>query len=106
MEIMEANRKIGQEELLAKLDADRKAAQERADAYRAQTQEFMKTLQAYQAKSDPVLPSIQVTGTSHRETAAVIKPTEVHTMACQGMEAHQEEEKPASLDTKPEAAQQ
>jgi hypothetical protein len=27
-------------------------------------------------------------------------------MACQGMEAHQEEEKPASLDTKPEAAQQ
>jgi hypothetical protein len=44
---------------------------------------------------------------SHKEAAAVIEPeTEVNMMACQGMEAHQEEEKPASLDTKPEAAQQ
>jgi hypothetical protein len=40
-----------------------------------------------------------VTGTSHRETTAVIEPVtnEVQTMACQGMEAHQEEEKPASV---------
>jgi hypothetical protein len=47
-----------------------------------------------------------VTETRHKETAAVIEPeNEVEMMACQGMEARQEEEKPASLDTKPEAAQ-
>jgi hypothetical protein len=96
---------------MAKLDADRKAAQEdlmaKMEADRAQMAEFMKTLQAYQAKTDAVLPAIQVTETSRKETATVIEPeTEVKTMASQGMEAHQEEEKPASLDMKPEAAQQ
>jgi hypothetical protein len=50
----------------------------------------------------------QVTETSRKETAAVIKPEteEVETMACQGMEARPEEEKPASADRKPEAAQE
>jgi hypothetical protein len=43
--------------------------------------------------------------TSCKETAAVIEPeTEVKMMACQEMEAHQEEKKPTSLDRKPEAA--
>jgi hypothetical protein len=44
--------------------------------------------------------------TSSKETAAVIEPeTEVKTMACQEMEAYQEEKKPTSQDRKPEAAQ-
>jgi hypothetical protein len=55
-----------------------------------------------------VLPAIQVTETSRKETATVIEPEtdEVETMACQGMEARPEEEKPTSLETKPEATQQ
>jgi hypothetical protein len=98
----EADRKAAQDDLMAKLDAN----QAKADADRVQMQEFMKTLQAYQAKTDAVLPAIQLTQTSRKETTAVIKPNEVETMACQGMEARQIEEKPASLDKKPEAAQQ
>jgi hypothetical protein len=95
----EADRKIDKEE--------RKAAQAKADADRVQTQELMKMMQAYQAKTDAVLPAIQVTETSRKETAAVIKPeTEVKTMACQEMEAHQKEEEPTSADRKPEAAEQ
>jgi hypothetical protein len=48
-----------------------------------------------------------MTETSHKETAAIIEPeNEVETIACQEMEAHQEEEKPASLDRKPEAAEE
>jgi hypothetical protein len=68
----------------------------------------MKTLQAYQAKTDAILPAIQVTETSRKETATVIEPetNELETMACQGMEARQIEEKPDSLVKKPEAAQQ
>jgi hypothetical protein len=99
--------KTGHKELLAKMEANRKPDQEKAEADRARTQEMMNMLQAYQAKTDAVLPAMQVTETSHKETAAVFEPeTEVKTMACQGMEAHQEEEKPASLDMKPEVAQQ
>jgi hypothetical protein len=103
--------KTGHKELLAKMEADRKAAQEdlmaKLDADRAQTQEFMKTLQAYQAKTGAVLLAIQETETSHKETAAVIETeNEVETMACQGMEARPEEEKPTSADRKPEAAEE
>jgi hypothetical protein len=70
-----------------KAEADRKAAHEdlmaKTDAYRVQIQEFMKTLQVYQAKTDAILPAIQV-------TAATFEPEdEVETMACQGMEARQ-----------------
>jgi hypothetical protein len=44
---------------------------------------------------------------SRKETATVVEPeTKVNTMACQETEAHPEEEKPASVDTTPEAAQQ
>jgi hypothetical protein len=93
----EADRKAAHEDLMAKMEADR-----------AQTQELMKMLQAHQAKTDAVVPAMQVTETSRKETAAVIEPEtgEVETMACQGMEARQIEEKPPSLDKKPEAAQQ
>jgi hypothetical protein len=109
---MKADRKADQEEADAnqeKAEADRKLDKEERKAHRAQMQEFMKTLQAYQAKTDVVLPGIQVTETSHRESTAVIKPVteEVETMACQGMEARLiEEGKPASLDKKPEAAEE
>jgi hypothetical protein len=90
------------------MKADRKADQERADADRVQTQELMKMLQAYQTKTDAVLPAMQVTETSRTETATIIEPetNEVETMACQGMEARPEEEKPTSADRKPEAAEE
>jgi hypothetical protein len=49
----------------------------------------------------------QMRNVSRKETAAVIKPkTEVKTMACQEMEARQEERKPTSPDRKPEAAEE
>jgi hypothetical protein len=100
---MEANRKTDNENFLAKMDANRA----KADADRVQTQEFMKTLQAYQAKTKAVLPAIQVTETSRKEPAAAFeRETEVKMMACQEMEARPEEEKPTSADRKPEAAKQ
>jgi hypothetical protein len=44
---------------------------------------------------------------SRKVTAAAFEPqNEVETMACQGMEARPEEEKPTSADRKPEAAKQ
>jgi hypothetical protein len=83
------------------------------EASRRDLKELMKMLQAYQAKTDAVLPAMQLTDTSHRETAAIIEPkTEVKTMAWQEMEVHQEEEEeeeeedPTSADRKPEAAKQ
>jgi hypothetical protein len=45
--------------------------------------------------------------TSHKEMVAVIEPgRNMEIIACQEMEAHPEEEKPASVDRKPEAAEQ
>jgi hypothetical protein len=45
--------------------------------------------------------------TNHKEMVAVTEPgRNVETIACQEMEAHPEEEKPASVDMKPEAAEQ
>jgi hypothetical protein len=107
----EADRKAAQEDLMAKLDPDRKTDKEylmaKLDADRAQMQAFMKMMHAYQAKTDAVLPAMQVTETSRKESAAAFKPeTDVNTMACQGVEARQEEEKPTSTDRKPDAAQQ
>jgi hypothetical protein len=89
-----------------KAEADRKIDKEEGKADRAQTQQMMKMLQAYQAKTDAILPAIQMTQTRHKETAAVIEPeNEVETMACQGMETRPEEEEPTSPDRKPEAAE-
>jgi hypothetical protein len=103
----DADRKTGHKELLAKMEADRKIDKEERKADRVQMQEMMKMMQAYQAKTDAVLPATQVTETSHKETAAVIEPeNEVERMACQGMEARPEEEKPTSAERKPEAAKQ
>jgi hypothetical protein len=77
------------------------------EADRRELKEMMKMMQAYQAKTEDVLPAMQVTETSRKETAAVIEPeTEVKTMAYQEMEAHEEKEEPTSVDRKPEAAKQ
>jgi hypothetical protein len=99
----QAKIEAGHKKFLAKMDANRA----KADADRVQMQELMKMIHAYQAKTDAVLPAMQVMDTSHKETAAVIKPeTEVKTMAYQEVEAQQEEEEPTSADRKPEAAKQ
>jgi hypothetical protein len=46
-------------------------------------------------------------GTSHKEMVPVIESRRnMETVACQEIEAHPEEEKPASVDMKPEAAEQ
>jgi hypothetical protein len=107
---MEADRKADQEKAEAnrKIDKEeRKAAQVKADADRVQMQEMMKMVHTCQAITDAVLPAMQVMETSRKDTAAIIKPeTKVKTMACQEMEAHQEEEEPTSADRKPEAADQ
>jgi hypothetical protein len=61
----------------------------------------------YQAKTDAVLLAMQVMETSHREMVAEATPERIlETLACQEMEARQEEEKPTSLDRKPEAAEE
>jgi hypothetical protein len=50
---------------------------------------------------------MQIMDTSHKEIMAEIKPgRNMETIACQEMEAHPEEEKPASVDMEPEAAEQ
>jgi hypothetical protein len=82
---LDSKGKTDKEEMMAKLDAnqekmeaDRKADQERMEADRRDLTEMMKMMQAYQAKIDAVLPAMQVTETSRKETAAVFKPeTEV-----------------------------
>jgi hypothetical protein len=106
----------GHKELLAKMEADRniRVDKEERKADQVQIQQMMKMLQAYQAKTDDILPATQetdarqVTGSSHKETTAVIEPetTEVQTIACQGKEARPEVEKPTSADRKPEAAEE
>jgi hypothetical protein len=53
------------------------------EADRRDLKEMMKMMQAYRAKTDAVLPAMQVTETSRKETAATFEPeTEVNTMAC------------------------
>jgi hypothetical protein len=70
--------------MLERMEADRKADQERMEADRRDLKELIKMIQAYQAKTDAVLPAMQVTETSRKETAAAFKTeTEVNTMACQ-----------------------
>jgi hypothetical protein len=101
-EKMDADRRTDKD-FLAKMDAN----QAKADADRALMQEMMKMLQAYQAKTDAVRPAMRVTETSRIETAAAFKPeTEVKTMACEEMEAHQREEEPTSAERKREVAKQ
>jgi hypothetical protein len=91
---MEANK----EDLMKKLDADREADHKellaRLEDDRQAERRFLKEM-------------MQIMQTGHKEIRAVIEPgRNMETIACQEMEAHPEEEKPASGDMKPEAAEQ
>jgi hypothetical protein len=113
---MEADRKADRKAWQEKEDADLKVWREKmatergpieaeTEKIKARTRAIRENMQAYEAKTNAVSPAMQVTETSRKKTAAIIGPeTEVKTMACQEMEAHQEEEKPTSADWKPEAA--
>jgi hypothetical protein len=73
---------------------------------KANQAKVMAKLDAYQAKTEAGLLAMQVMETSHKGIVAETKPeTEIKTMACQEMEARQEEKKPTSPDRKPKAAQ-
>jgi hypothetical protein len=109
----EADRKAAQEELMAKLDADSKAWRERMAAERraieAETEAIKTRTRAIRENMGASLREMVAEATPERnmETAAAFEPqTEVNTMACQGMEALPEEEKPTSADRKPEAAEE
>jgi hypothetical protein len=77
------------EYFMARMEASRKKDKEEMEAIKARTKAMREEM-----------------GTSHMEMVSECKPkTEIKTMACQEMEARQEE-KPTSLDRKPEAAEE
>jgi hypothetical protein len=87
---MAADRKANKEEMKADIKAWREKIAAEMEAIKARTRAIRENM-----------------GTSHKEMVAVIKPRRnVETIACQEMEAHPEEEKPASVDMKPEVAEQ
>jgi hypothetical protein len=126
MEKMEAHRKTDKEDFLAKLDDNQEKAdvmlakldahQQKAAADRKADKEEMKAvIKAWREKIAAEMEAIKARtraiqenmGTSHKEMVAVIEPgRNMETIACQEMEAHPEEEKLASVDMKPEAAEQ
>jgi hypothetical protein len=78
----ETDREADHKELLARLEDDRQAERR-----------FLKEM-------------MQIMDTSHKEVMAEIEPgRNMETIVCQEMGAHPEEEKPASVDRKPEAAE-
>jgi hypothetical protein len=94
-----------------KAEADRKTDKEEIKTGHkellAKMQELMKMIQAYQAKTYAFLPTMRVTETSHKGTAAAFKPAnQVKTVACQEMEAYQKEKEPTSAGRNPEATKQ
>jgi hypothetical protein len=94
-------------EMLGKLDD---IQQKTGADTQARREEMAAWKEKIEAKTEAIKARTRATrenmGTSHKETAAVIEPeNEVETMACQGMEARQEE-KPTSADRKPKAAKQ
>jgi hypothetical protein len=85
----------------AKFGTDIKAWKEKMDA---KTEAIRRETVAIRAETKA---RREMRNASRKETAAVIEPeTEVKTMACQEMAAHQEEEEPNSAERKPEAAEQ
>jgi hypothetical protein len=119
---LEADRKTDKEDFLAKLDVNQEKADAmlaKLDAYQekaaADKEEMKADIKAWQekiaAETEPIKARTRAIrenmGTSHKEMVAVIEPgRDMKTIACQEMEARPEKEKPASVDTKPEAAQQ
>jgi hypothetical protein len=88
------------EDLLAKMDAN----QEKAEANH---KELLARLEDdRQVKRRFLKEMMQIMDTSHKEIMAEIKPgRDMETMACQEVEARQEEEEPTSMDRKPEVAE-
>jgi hypothetical protein len=93
-------------EMLKEIKADRKADKEQMETnLKKDKEDLMAKLDVYQAKTDAVLLAMQVMGISHREVVPEATPgTNIETIACQEMEARLDEEKPTSVDRKPEAA--
>jgi hypothetical protein len=111
-EEMEAKKKKDKEDLMKKLDAyqekaaaDRKADKEEMKAdIKAWREKIATETEVIKARTRAIRENM---GTSHKEMVAVIEPgRNMETIACQEMEAYPEEEKPASVDMKPEAAEQ
>jgi outer membrane biosynthesis protein TonB len=93
---MDADGKTDKEEMLKKMRAWGEKLEEETRATLSETE-------AIKARTRAIRESM---GTSHKEMVAETKPEmDAETMACQEMEAHQEEKKPTSSDRKPEAAQ-
>jgi hypothetical protein len=104
----EADKKASQEKVEddRKIDKEeRKAAQAKADADRVQIQEMMKMLHANQAKAETCHKDFLARMDTHwKAWREIMNANHEEMMACQEMEAHQEE-KPTSLDRKPEVAE-
>jgi hypothetical protein len=123
MEMLLKEIKAGQEQMVTKLDADRKTDQAKMDADSKKTQEdFMAKLNAdRKTGKEDFMARMDANMKAWREkTDADMKAwgeeihsmwfdttnTRTETMVCQEIKAHPEEEKPASVDMKPEAEEQ
>jgi hypothetical protein len=96
------------EKLVAKQEkaaADRKADNEEMEAnIKSWREKIAAETEAIKGRTRVIQENM---GTSHKEMVAVIEPRRnMETIACQEMEAHPEEEKPTSMDRKPEAAEE
>jgi hypothetical protein len=105
---MEANKeemKADRKKDMAKWDADTKARREdMASEIKAWREKIARETEAIKARTRTIRKN---KGTSHKEMVAVIEPRRnMETIACQEMEAHPEDEKPASVDMKPEVVEQ
>jgi hypothetical protein len=75
----------------------RRLARKGGGQYKAWREKIAAETEAIKARTRAIRENM---GTSHKEMVAVIKPgRNMETIACQEMEAHPEEEKPASVDT-------
>jgi hypothetical protein len=112
---MDADRKAAQEDLLAKMDANQAKAEAKIEAYKESMEtnlkkdkeDLMKKLDAYQTKAE----------TRHKEFLArrdagwnawreIMNANHDKTVAYQEVETRPEEKEPTSVDTKPEAAEE
>jgi hypothetical protein len=90
---MEANRKTDKEEMEAKRRADKEDFMARMDA----------NMKAWQEKADA---DTKAWGEEIRSMRFETTNTRTETMACQEVEARQEEKEPSSVDMKPEVGEQ
>jgi hypothetical protein len=104
MECLLKEIRASQKDFLSKMEANRKKEN---DEMEADHKELLARLEDdRQAKRRFMKEMMQMMDTSYKEIMAEIKPgRNMETIACQEMEAHPEEEKPASVDMKSEAAE-